>query len=308
MKEDKILRRKANAVKDLAESSIALTIAGFDPSSGAGVTADLQVFAAHGVHGVSAITALTVQSTREVRRVEPVNGELLRESLECLAGDLRIGGVKIGMLGTAEAVGVVAGWLREAGIPRERVVLDPVIRASSGAELLSAAGVERLRSELLPLVGWVTPNLAEAGVLLGEETPGREGVPEVAVRIQAMGAGHRTPDIETRAPGTGHQAPDIENRAAGAAAGLNVVVTGGHLEPPDDFLLTAAGEGIWFPGRRVEARGVHGTHGTGCAFSSALLCRLMLGDGAAEAVAGAKAWVVKRLGAGIPGGGASGND
>jgi hydroxymethylpyrimidine/phosphomethylpyrimidine kinase len=77
--------------------------------------------------------------------------------------------------------------------------------------------------------------------------------------------------------------------------GLNVVVTGGHLDPPDDFLLTAEGEEIWFEGARVEAESVHGEHGTGCAFSSALLCRVLLGDGAVEAVAGAKAWVVGRL-------------
>jgi hydroxymethylpyrimidine/phosphomethylpyrimidine kinase len=287
MKEDKSLLRKPNGVKDLAESSIALAIAGFDPSSGAGMTADLQVFAAHGLYGISAITALTVQSTRGVRRVEPVDGELLRESLECLAGDLAIDGVKIGMLGTAEAVGVVAGWLRESGIPRERVVLDPVIRASSGAELLSAAGVERLGSELLPLVGWITPNLAEAGALVGEGVPGKDEVPGVAARVQTLGAGSQGPE----------------------SAGLNVVVTGGHLESPDDFLFTAAGEGIWLPGRRVEARGFHGTHGTGCAFSSALLCRLMLGDGLAEAVSGAKAWVVGRLeGVGSPGWGASRED
>ena len=130
------MRRKANAVKDLAESSIALTIAGFDPSSGAGVTADLQVFAAHGVHGVSAITALTVQSTREVRRVEPVNGELLRESLECLAGDLRIGGVKIGMLGTAEAVGVVAMTKSVMRVQPEPELVLPVL-----APRVAAAGL-----------------------------------------------------------------------------------------------------------------------------------------------------------------------
>jgi hydroxymethylpyrimidine/phosphomethylpyrimidine kinase len=260
------LRSKANVVKHLAESAItgaALTIAGYDPSSGAGVTADLQVFQDHGVTAVSAITALTVQSGREVRRIEPVRGILLRETLDCLAEDTKIAGVKIGMLATAEVVGVVAEFLRGAGIPRERVVLDPVIRASSGAELLSAEGVERLVAELLPVVGWVTPNLDEAGALLGGAPVGREGVPGQANGLAELGG-----------------------------SGLHVVVTGGHLEPPDDFLRTASGEERWFPGTRVQARA---THGTGCAFSSALLCRLLLGDGAVEAVAGAKAWVVGRL-------------
>ncbi|MGB9029036.1 MAG: bifunctional hydroxymethylpyrimidine kinase/phosphomethylpyrimidine kinase, partial [Acidobacteriaceae bacterium] len=143
------------------------------------------------------------------------------------------------------------------------VVLDPVIRASSGAELLSAEGVGRLVAELLPVVGWVTPNLDEAAGLLGERVVGRDGVPGQARRLAERGG-----------------------------SGLNVVVTGGHLEPPDDFLRTAAGEEKWFEGTRIEARS---THGTGCAFSSALLCRLLLGDGAVDAVAGAKDFVVKRL-------------
>jgi hydroxymethylpyrimidine/phosphomethylpyrimidine kinase len=262
----RILRSKVNDVKDLAESAItgrALTIAGYDPSSGAGITADLQVFSAHGVPGVSAVTALTVQSTLGVRRVEPVRGIFLREMLDCLVGDGPIAGVKIGMLGTAEVVGVVAEFLRGTKIPRERMVLDPVIRASSGAELLSVEGVGRLVAELLPVVGWVTPNLSEAGVLLGEVTLGREEFPGAAARLAALGS-----------------------------VGLNVVVTGGHLDTPDDFLRMAEGEEIWFEGTRVEARS---THGTGCACSSGLLCGLLLGDGAVEAVAGAKAWVVGML-------------
>ncbi|MGB6611922.1 MAG: bifunctional hydroxymethylpyrimidine kinase/phosphomethylpyrimidine kinase [Acidobacteriaceae bacterium] len=242
---------------------MALTIAGFDPSSGAGVTADLQVFEDHGVTAVSAITALTVQSGRGVRRIEPVRGIFLREMLDCLGEETKIAGVKIGMLATAEVVGVVAAFLRGAGIPRERVVLDPVMLASSGAELLEAAGVARLVAELLPVVGWVTPNRDEAAGLLGEPVAGRERVPEQAARLAELGG-----------------------------SGLNVVVTGGHLEPPDDFLRTASGEEKWFEGTRVEARS---THGTGCAFSSALLCRLLLGEAAVEAVAGAKDFVVKRL-------------
>ena len=262
---------KASVVKDLARKSIALTIAGFDPSSGAGVTADLQVFRNHGIHGVASIAAITVQSTRSVRRIEPVSRALLQESLDCLVGDMGIDGVKIGMLGTAEAVGAVADFLRRAGIPKQRVVLDPVIRASSGAELLESAGVRRLVAEMLPMVGWVTPNLDEAAALLGEEVAGRDGIPDQARRIAALG-------------GTGQ-----------GGSGLNVVVTGGHLDPPDDFLRTAGGEERWFPGVRMESRSIHGTHGTGCVFSSALLCRLLLGDGAAEAVAGAKAAVVRRL-------------
>jgi hydroxymethylpyrimidine/phosphomethylpyrimidine kinase len=271
-KEDRSLLRKANNVKHLVRSALtpaALTVAGYDPSSGAGITADLQVFHSHGVSGLSAVTALTVQSARRVTRVEPVTSRLLQETLDLLAEDEAITAVKIGMLARAELVEVVTNFLSDLKLSRERIVLDPVMRASSGAELLDPEGVERLVAELLPAVGWVTPNLSEAGVLAGEPEPGWDEVPGVARRIQALGSG----------PGSG----------------LNVVVTGGHLDPPDDFLLTVAGEERWFPGVRVEARSAHGT---GCVFSSALLCRLMLGDGPAEAVAGAKAWVVQRLEAG----------
>lgn len=249
---------------------VALTAAGFDPSSGAGITADLKVFAAHEVYGVAAITALTVQSTQGVRRVEPVGDRVLRDTLECLAEDVGAGyaqfaGVKIGMLGSAANVRALVSFLRAAGIPRERVVLDPVLRSSSGAELLEPVGVGVLRDDLLELVGWVTPNVDELGILTGEPVAGREQVQELAARL--------------------------------AAPGLNVVVTGGHLDPPDDFLRTATGHVTWFPGARVETTS---THGTGCVFSSALLCRLIAGDGAEDAVRGAKEFVRRALESATP--------
>lgn len=262
------LLQKPHDVKQLVREPLALTIAGLDPTGGAGATRDLQVMAMHGVFGVTALTALTVQSTQGVSRIDPVDPGLLGDTLKCLRdafGVAAIIGVKIGMLGTAATVGVVADWVRGASIPRERVVLDPVIRSSSGTELLEPAGVRRLIEKLLPAVGWVTPNLDEAGALIGQEAPGRDEVPQVAERIAAL------------------------------APGLGVVVTGGHLEPPEDFLRTVAGREQWFPGRRVEPRGRHGSHGTGCAFSTALLCRLLQGDNPVEAVAGAKAFVVREL-------------
>ncbi len=264
-----MVRLKANGVKNMPEWAIApavLTIAGYDPSSGAGATADLQVFADYGVAGVSAVTALTVQARSGVRRVEPVNAGLLLETLELLAQEVAIAGVKIGMLATADLARAVTKFLLRAGIPRDRVVLDPVIRSSSGAELLDAEGVHVLREELLPRIGWVTPNVEEAAVLAGNRANiGREGLPEVARKICEM------------------------------QLGLNVVVTGGHLEPPDDFLLESGGRETWFPGQRVEPGSRHGSHGTGCVFSSALLCRLVLGGGPVEAVREAKAAVVRRL-------------
>ena len=265
-----IVRPKANDVKQMPESAITpavLTIAGYDPSTGAGVTADLEVFTGHGVLGISAVTALTVQARSGVRRVEPVSPALLLETLDLLSQNREIAGVKVGMLATAELARAVTKFLLRSGIPRNCVVLDPVIRSSSGAELLDAEGVQVLREELLPRAGWVTPNLEEAAALAGEDPRiGFGMVPEVAARITHLGG-----------------------------SGLNVVVTGGDLEPPDDFLREAGGGETWFPGKRVEARSVHGTHGTGCVFSAALLCRLVLGDGPREAVREAKEAVVRRL-------------
>ncbi|HEU4982218.1 MAG TPA: bifunctional hydroxymethylpyrimidine kinase/phosphomethylpyrimidine kinase [Acidobacteriaceae bacterium] len=246
---------------------VVLTIAGFDPSSGAGVTADLKVFAAHRIYGASAITALTVQSTLGVRRAEPVSPELLRETLDYLSADLSFAGVKIGMLGTGEVAGVVAEFLEKSGISAGRVVLDPVLRSSSGRELLSEDGVRRLKSHLLPRVGWVTPNSEELAVLASVPVSSREAILAAAARLA-----ERYP-------------------------GLNVVVTGGHLDAPDDFLRTAGGETRWFAGERIETRA---THGTGCAFSSALLARLVLGESPAEAVAAAKAYVAGAMRAALP--------
>lgn len=269
--EELTLRPDAANVNRLPQTGairpVALTIAGFDPSSGAGITADLKVFAAHRIYGVSAITALTVQSSQGVRRTCPVSGNLLAETLQCLAEDLPLTGVKIGMLGSSSAVGVVADFLRSAGIAGERIVLDPVIRSSSGAELLDAQGTETLRQKLLPMVGWVTPNVEELSALLGAEPAGRDRLPQLAGKLASY-------------------APD-----------LNVVVTGGHLNPPNDFLRTSGGEEHWFPGERVETTS---THGTGCAFSSALLCRLLCGEHPVEAVRQAKAFVTQALTSAIP--------
>jgi hydroxymethylpyrimidine/phosphomethylpyrimidine kinase len=251
----------------LPAPKVALAIAGFDPSSGAGVTADLKVFEKYGIYGIAAVTALTVQSTQGVRCVEPVSGRLLQETLDFLAEDLPLAGVKIGMLGSAEAVREVARFLTRRSIPREQVVLDPVLVSSSGFALLDPSAVHILKKELLGLVGWVTPNMDELGTLTGASNFRRESVPELARRVASLGPG------------------------------LNVVVTGGHRDPPDDFLWLADGTETWFPGSRIDTTS---THGTGCVFSSALLCRLLAGDGPVEAVRGAKEFVRRALETAVP--------
>src|SRR5438270_5114684 len=144
---------------------VVLTIAGFDPSSGAGATADIKTIAAHGCYGVAALTALTVQSTSGVKRSQAIDSKLLRETLDELKDDSKIAAVHIGMLGTAAVASAVAEFLETAQLPC--IVLDPIIRSSSGATLLDGAGVTILADRLLPLASVVTPNAQEAGVLTG---------------------------------------------------------------------------------------------------------------------------------------------
>jgi hydroxymethylpyrimidine/phosphomethylpyrimidine kinase len=241
-----------------------LTIAGFDPSSGAGVTADLMVFAAHGLFGISCITGLTVQSTMGVRATAPVSAEIVHDTLDCLQSDLPLAGIKIGMLATAANVAMVVEFLemlRNEG-RRVPVVLDPVLRSSSGRELLDADGVAVMRRRLLPLVDWVTPNMEELGVLTGHLVSRREEMADAAQVLQMMGSE------------------------------LNVVATGGHLDPPDDLVVSADGEVVWLPGERIVSQS---THGTGCAFSSALLSRVVMGDAAKEAASMAKRYVAEAI-------------
>ncbi len=242
----------------------ALSIAGLDPSSGAGFTADLKVFAAHGLYGLACPTALTVQSTVGVRRNEPVEPALVTDTLACLAEDMPIAGVKIGMLGSAAVAGAVAQWLRTRCDEAVPVVLDPVLRSTSGHALLDPEGMEVLKAELLPLARVITPNLAEAALLSGTVVETREAMECAARALQRC-----------MAPGRGA-----------------VVITGGHLRETgqvEDFLLQPGDQGgSWLSGPRVLTRS---THGTGCAFSSALLAGLVLGQELPSAVRSAKEYV-----------------
>jgi len=254
---------------------VLLTIAGFDPSSGAGITADLQVFSAHGGFGVSCITGLTVQSTAGVAAVEAVPAATVQSTLACLAADMPLACIKIGMLATAENVRVVDGFCAQnPGIP---AVLDPVWISSSGRQLLDEAGSVELREKLLGHVGWITPNLAELGMLTGTTVRTAQDVPAAARKLRAQAAALGNP-------------------------GLHVVVTGGHLdeggESADDFLLCDSAE-LWIPGKRVETSS---THGTGCAFSSCLLAGLAMfpKSSAEEQVREAKTYVRIALETAVP--------
>jgi hydroxymethylpyrimidine/phosphomethylpyrimidine kinase len=219
------------------------------------------VFASLGCFGTACATALTIQSTLGVRRWEAVSDEVVRDTLACLEGDLPANGIKIGMLATAENVLAVCEFV--ANVRRRKpdvaVVLDPVLRSSSGRELLSAAGVAMLQERLMPLVDWITPNMAELGELAG-------------IRVEAQ------VEME-RAARLLHQRYQT----------LGVVAKGGHLEGrADDLVLEQSGRATWLRGPRLASRA---THGTGCAFSSAMACGLARGEEAVEAAGKAKEYV-----------------
>jgi hydroxymethylpyrimidine/phosphomethylpyrimidine kinase len=237
-----------------------LSIGGFDPSSGAGVTADIKTIVALGCYGVTAITALTVQSTGGVKRVTPVEPQLLTDSLEELIRDVRVSAVHIGMLGTGEVATRMAAFLRSAELPN--VVLDPVLASSSGAKLLYDSGFDVLTRKLLPLADVITPNIDEAAALTGLEVTDPEQMTLAARRLHEMGA-------------------------------KAVVITGGHLEDSAVDLLSVSGQCVQtFPADRLDSRN---THGTGCAFSTAIACYLAWEETLPRAVSEAKAYVLEAI-------------
>lgn len=241
------------------QSRVVLSIAGYDPSSGAGITADIKTIAAHGCYGVTCITALTVQSTRGVARVEPVEGRLITEALEQLTDDLDIAAVKIGMLGSAEAARSVAAFLKRYSM--KNVVLDPIIKSSSGAELISREGLQVLKERILPQACVITPNIDEAAALTGLAVANPEGMETAAVRLHQLGAS-------------------------------NVIVTAGHLDSPHDLVSRIGKPVTILKGKKIRTQS---THGTGCAFSTALACQLALGKNLLEAAKAAKRYVESAL-------------
>lgn len=241
---------------------VVLTIAGFDPSSGAGITADIKTIAAHGCYGVACITALTSQSTSGIGRIEPVDPDLLRESLEELAADVKIRAVRIGMLGPGKTANVVADFLaaRQLG----NIVLDPILRSSSGTELIDSPAVKVLVERLLPLATVITPNVDEAAVLAGMTVEDTDQMKLAAAKLHEMGA-------------------------------KAVVVTGGHLPKAVEFLSFNGSRGLEEQVFRSEKLLSKSTHGTGCAFATAIACHLALGRGLPEAVLLAKTYVAAAI-------------
>jgi hydroxymethylpyrimidine/phosphomethylpyrimidine kinase len=262
---------------------VVLTIAGFDPSSGAGVTADIKTIAAHACYGVACITAMTVQSTSGVRRVEPVDPTLLTDTLEELTADVEIAAVHIGMLGSGKVVKALADFLSAeshgktgegiAGQPGKarlrNIVLDPILKSSSGAELLDAAGTRLMIERLIPLADVVTPNTDEAAVITGMKVTGLDEMKAASAKLHEMGS-------------------------------PAVVITGGHLEKAIDLLSFITPRGVEQEVFKAERQRSNSTHGTGCAFATAMACHLALDRGLAEAALLAKTYVTAAISYGHP--------
>ena len=241
---------------------VVLTIAGFDPSSGAGVTADIKTIAGHGCYGVGCVTALTVQSTAGVRRVEPVSPELITETLDELHADLAIAAIHIGMLGSEKVVRAVADFLEKSKLAN--VVLDPIFKSSSGHDLIDADGKRLLIERLFPLATVITPNVDEASAFAGLTVNDLEQMRLALARLHEMGA-------------------------------ASVVITGGHLEKAVDLLSFASRTGPQQEVFKSAKLPSSSTHGTGCAFSTAMACHLAQGRGLPEAVLLAKTYVAAAI-------------
>jgi hydroxymethylpyrimidine/phosphomethylpyrimidine kinase len=257
--------------------TFALSVAGSDPTGGAGVLADVQVFRAHGILAGGVITALTVQDTKKVHRVLPSFPSVVLDQLRTALADLRPDVVKLGMLATDDVARAVQLGLHGLGAPDRRktlLVIDPVLAASDGTRLLERRAIGTLQ-QLLEGASLVTPNLPEAEQLTGCDVSTRSGTEQAArVLVEELGA-----------------------RAA--------LVTGGHREgAPDDLLALREEGGVtlrWLQSERIDAPPIHGT---GCALAAAAAARLARGESLERAVQGARAWLREAIrGAVAQGGG-----
>ncbi len=237
---------------------VALTIAGSDPSGGAGIQADLKTFHQYGVYGASVVTLLTVQNTVEVRSVETLPAKLVIDQLRAVLEDMPPSAAKTGALGSAENVIALAQAAAGFTFP---LVVDPVMISKHGTRLCDDEAVTAVRERLIPKAFLVTPNLLEAGLLTGMRVTDLDSMEEAAKRIVSLGA-----------------------EAA--------LVKGGHLAGDAVDVLFHAGEFRQYRARRSETR--H-THGTGCTFSAAITAGLAKGHALPEAVASAKRFITRAI-------------
>ncbi|MCD8395254.1 MAG: bifunctional hydroxymethylpyrimidine kinase/phosphomethylpyrimidine kinase [Bacteroidales bacterium] len=235
-----------------------LTIAGSDPSGGAGVQADLKTFMAHGCYGMSVITAVTAQNTRGVRGFEAVRPEMVVAQLRAVLEDIRPKAIKTGMLPDAETIKAITEVLRE--YPEIPLVVDPVLVATSGDSLHAEGTLEAIARNLFPISALITPNISEAKVFTGEDTPEKQ-----AKKFHEMGA-------------------------------RNVLLKGGdstNNKMKTDVL--SLNNGLAVTSLCAPAVASKNTHGTGCTLSAALASRLALGDTLAEAIAASKKYITEAI-------------
>jgi hydroxymethylpyrimidine/phosphomethylpyrimidine kinase len=238
---------------------VALTIAGSDPSGGAGIQADLKTFHQFGVYGEAVITLLTVQNTRQVDRVECLPPDLVIQQIDAVVGDIPPGAAKTGALGNAALVEAVAMRARSFGFP---LVVDPVMISKHGAPLMAEAARDAVVRLLLPCAFLVTPNLHEAAVLTGLRVSSAAEMADAGARLRRMGA-------------------------------RNVLVKGGHLEgEATDLLVPEDGTVEIFSSSRIDTP--H-THGTGCTYSAAITACLAQGMVLTDAVRRAKAFITEAI-------------
>jgi hydroxymethylpyrimidine/phosphomethylpyrimidine kinase len=240
-----------------------LTIAGSDCSGGAGIQADIKTITAHRMYAMSAITALTAQNTTGVYGIFEAEPDFVAQELDCIFTDIFPDAVKVGMVSSAEIIGVIAEKLREYAA--KNIVVDPVMVSTSGSPLLKPAALDALKTRIFPLADILTPNIHEAELLCGfpVDTPAR--MVDAARQIASLTKGH-------------------------------VLIKGGHLADTADDLLYGDGEERWIQAPRVENPN---THGTGCTLSSAIACNLADGRDMYESVARAKRYVTGALSAGL---------
>lgn len=241
-----------------------LSIAGSDSSGGAGVQADLKTFALLGVNGAAVITSITAQNTRAVMEVLPVPPRIVTAQIDAVLDDMAVHAVKVGMLGAASTVRAVARALEARAV--RPVVVDPILRASTGAALLPDDALAVLRDELFPLATLVTPNASEAGAILGHAAP---------VALDEMRDAAR------------------ELVRLGPAWAL---VTGGHVDSGDDA-VDVLSDGNEVHELRVNRVGTRDTHGTGCTLTAAIAALLALGGDVPTACGAAQRYVAASIAA-----------
>lgn len=242
----------------LQQPPVAITIAGSDPSGGAGLQADLKTFHQFGVYGMAVPTLLTVQNTRAVESVLELDPDLVRAQLECIGRDIPAAAGKTGALGRAGTVRAVADWAKAHEV---RLVVDPVMVSTHGDALVSTSALGAIVRHLLPVSFLVTPNLHEAGSLAGLDVGDIASMRVAAERISALGA-------------------------------RRVLVKGGHLGGDAVDLLWIDGETSTYSSERIRTSC---THGTGCTYSAAIAALLAQGRAPADAVARAKRYLTEAI-------------